>query len=73
MQKYLKRISQAHRDHPWFFSAGIHDVEVAHDDDCLIYSREPVCDCDPRITIRTPNGQIYRLLGDGSVEQIILV
>lgn len=70
MHEYLRRIFQAQKH--FDLKPGLHDIECQHDDWCGIYKQQE-CNCDPQITIRTPNGQYFRILKDGGLEQIILV
>ena len=69
MHEYMRRILLGHETLD--LKDGLYDVEVKHDDWCGVY-KSRLCHCDPEITVRAPNGQLFRILQDGRVEQIIL-
>ena len=70
MHEYQKRILRA-QDFLQRFP-GVSDVDCRHDEWCGVYLEEE-CNCDPYIVVRTPNGQLFKLLADGVIEQIIIV
>ena len=64
MHEYVKRINKALAD--GLIDHGVlGHLLVRHDSYCGIY-RVGLCDCDPTISIETPNGKA-QILADGSL------